>query len=135
MLTASQRPLSAHEYLALERQAVTRSEFFSGEMFAMARATFSHTLIRDNLAGEVREILKPGPCRVLTSNQRIKVQATGLYAYPDIVIVCAEPAFEDEHRDTLLNPYALVEVLSPTTENYDRGTKFRHYREIPSLEE
>lgn len=135
MSAASQRRLTAQEYLAIERQAATRSEFFAGEMFAMAGASFTHTLIKDNFAREIGNCCRPGPCRVLTSDQRIKVEATGLYAYPDIVIVCAEPRFEDEHHDTLLNPHVLVEVLSPTTEKYDRGTKFRHYREIPSLQE
>ncbi len=127
--------LTPQEYLARERRADFRSEFYRGEMFAMAGATWEHTLIKDNLAGETRNHLKGGPCRVLTSDLRVKVSATGLYTYPDIVVVCDEPQFEDNMFDTLLNPRVVVEVLSDSTEKYDRGTKFAHYRQIPSVQE
>jgi Uma2 family endonuclease len=101
----------------------------------MAGATWEHTLTKDNLAGETRNQLKGGPCRVVTSDLRVKIDATGLYTYPDIVVVCDEPQFEDDVLDTLLNPRVVVEVLSETTEKYGRGTKFVHYRKIPSLQE
>jgi Uma2 family endonuclease len=135
MSTVPKRLLSPHEYLALERQAEFRSEFLGGEMFAMAGASWEHTLIKDNLAGETRSQLKSGPCRVGTSDLRIKVDSTGLYTYPDIVIVCEQPRFEDNVLDTLLNPQVIVEVLSDSTERYDRGTKFAHYRQLRSVQQ
>ncbi len=135
MSTAPTRRLSPQEYLGQERQAEFKSEYLRGEMFAMAGASFEHTLVKDNLAGEARSQLKNGPCRVLTSDLRVKVDATGLYTYPDIAIVCDEPQFEDAAVDTLLNPQVIVEVLSDSTEKYDRGAKFGHYRQLPSLQE
>jgi Uma2 family endonuclease len=134
MSTASKR-LLPKEYLAQERHAEFRSEYLRGEIFAMAGASFEHTSIKDNMAGEARNQLKGGPCRALTSDMRVKIDATGLYTYPDITIVCGEPKFEDNVFDTLLNPRVLVEVLSDSTEKYDRGTKFAHYRQVPSLAE
>jgi Uma2 family endonuclease len=104
-------------------------------MFAMAGASWEHTLIKDNLAREAGNQLKNGPCRVATSDLRVKIHATGLYTYPDMVIVGDEPQFEDQVRDTLLNPRIIVEVLSDSTEKYDRGAKFGHYRQLPSLQE
>src|SRR5438876_6356830 len=127
--------LTPAEYLAIERKAEYKSEFYRGEMFAMAGATEEHCLIKDNLAGEARNQLKGGPCRVVTSDLRVKVDPTGLYTYPDVVIYCERPQFEDKVLDTLLNPRAIVEVLSESTEAYDRGDKFRHYRQISSLQE
>jgi Uma2 family endonuclease len=135
MSTASTQRLSPQEYLARERRAQFRSEYLRGEVFAMAGASYEHTLIKDNLAGEARNQLKNGPCRVLTSDMRVKVDASGLYTYPDIAFVCEEPQFEDATGDTLLNPRAIVEVLSDSTEKYDRGAKFGHYRQLPSLQE
>lgn len=127
--------LTPEEYLARERRAEFRSEYFHGEMFAMAGASQEHCLIKDNLAGETRNQLKGTKCRVVTSDLRVKIQATGLYTYPDVVIYCDEPRFEDGEFDTLLNPRTLIEVLSDSTEKYDRGRKFAHYRQIPSLQE
>jgi Uma2 family endonuclease len=135
MATASQRLLSPQEYLARERSAEVRSEYFRGEMFAMAGASWEHTLIKDNLARLTGNQLDGGPCRVLTSDLRVKVSATGLYTYPDMVVVCDAPQFEDDVLDTLLNPRIIVEVLSDSTERYDRGAKFAQYRQLPSVEE
>lgn len=135
MSTVPNRLLTSQEYLARERAADFRSEFYRGEMFAMAGASWEHTLVKDNMSGETRNQLKEGPCRVLTSDMRVKVDATGLYTYPDLVVVCDEPKFEDDEFDTLLNPRAVVEVLSDSTEKYDRGTKFGHYRQVPSIQE
>jgi Uma2 family endonuclease len=135
MSTVSKRLLSPQEYLARERLAKFRSEYYRGEMFAMAGASWEHTLIKDNLAREAGQQLKNGPCRVLTSDLRVKVDATGLYTYPDVLIVCDKPEFEDEVFDTLLNPKVIVEVLSESTEKYDRGPKFEHYRKVPSVKE
>lgn len=127
--------LSPQEYLTRERQADFRSEFYRGECFAMAGASWEHTLIKDNLAREAGNQLKGGPCRVATSDLRVKINATGLYTYPDILVVCDEPQFDDQHMDTLLNPRLIVEVLSESTEKYDRGVKFAHYRQLPSVAE
>ena len=135
MSIAPTRRLSPQEYLAQERRADFRSEYLRGEVFAMAGASFEHTLIKDNISGEARSELKNGPCRVLTSDIRVKVDATGLYTYPDVAIVCDEPQFEDDAVDTLLNPRVIVEVMSDSTEKYDRGAKFVHYRQVPSLQE
>jgi Uma2 family endonuclease len=135
MSTVPHPLLSPQEYLARERLADYRSEFYGGEMFAMAGASWEHTLIKDNLAREAGNQSKNGPCRVLTSDLRVKVSGTGLYTYPDIVVVCDEPQFEDKMFDTLLNPRAIVEVLSDSTEKYDRGVKFAHYRQLPSVAE
>ncbi len=133
MSTATKTLLSPEEYLARERRAAYRSEFYRGEMFAMAGATWEHTLIKDNLAAEARNRLKGGPCQVVTSDLRVRVDATGLYTYPDLVVVCEPPQFEDDVHDTLLNPRVIVEVLSDSTEKYDRGAKFGHYRQLPSV--
>ena len=135
MSTVPELLLTSEEYLARERQASFRSEFYRGEMFAMAGAGWPHTLIKDNMSREAGNCLRDGPCQVVTSDLRVKISATGLYTYPDLVVVCDEPQFEDQVQDTLLNPLVIVEVLSDSTEKYDRGTKFSHYRQLPSVQE
>jgi Uma2 family endonuclease len=135
MSTASSRRITPQEYLAIERAAQTKSEYYAGEMFAMSGASWHHNLVKDNLAAEVRQQLRDGPCRVVTSDLRVKVDATGLYTYPDIVVVCEEPRFEDNVHDTLQNPRVVIEVLSDSTEKYDRGKKFSHYQRVASLQE
>lgn len=121
------------EYLAWERLQLEKHEFHGGEVFAMAGASFEHNQIVANTVGELRAGLRQRPCRVCASDLRVKVPATGLYTYPDASVVCGRPELEDEQLDTLLNPVVLVEVLSSSTEDYDRGTKFTNYRTIPSL--
>jgi len=135
MSTAPQPKLTQAEYLAIERKAEFKSEYYRGEMFAMAGASEEHCLVKDNLAGELRSQLKGGPCRVVTSDMRVKVDATGLYTYPDIVVYCDKGQFEDSVLDTLLNPRVIVKVLSESTEMYDRGDKAQHYHRIASLPE
>jgi len=127
--------LTAEQYLATERAAQFRSEFYRGEMFAMVGASRKHNLIAGNVFGELHRQFKDRKCEVYQSDMRVKVNATGLYTYPDIVATCDEPRFEDAHVDTLVNPKVIVEVLSPSTELWDRGKKFEHYRSIPSLRE
>lgn len=127
--------LTPEEYLARERKAEFRSEYYRGETFAMAGASWEHTLIKDNLSHTLRIALGESSCRVVTSDLRVKVSATGLYTYPDVLIVCDEPRFEDGMFDTLLNPRVIMEVLSEFTAGYDRGDKFKHYRQITSLQE
>lgn len=127
--------ISPEEYLAIERKAEHKSEYFNGEMFAMAGASFEHIGIVANLVRRLGNALDGTTCRVLPLDMRVQVRKTGLYAYPDVVVVCGKPEFEDGQFDVLLNPKVLIEVLSPSTENYDKGTKFDHYRGIPSLRE
>lgn len=135
-MSAVPKPLlTPQEYLARERQAEIKSEYYRGETFAMAGASGEHVVARDNLAGELHASLKGSSCRAYSLDMRVKVDATGLYTYPDITIVCGKPQFEDDRHDNLLNPVAIVEVLSPSTAAYDRGTKFAQYRQIPSLRE
>ena len=135
MSTAQKVLLSPEEYLARERAADFKSEYCRGEMFAMAGASERHTRIKDNLAHFTANQLDGGPCRVYTSDLRVKVSATGLYTYPDVVFVCDEPRLEDRFGDTLLNPRVITEVLSKSTESYDRGEKFAQYRQLPSVKE
>ncbi len=127
--------LSETEYLHLERQAEFRSEYFDGEMFAMAGGTRAHSLIAINLARELSTQLKATDCVAYNADLKVKVEATGLMTYPDVSVVCGEQRFLDEEEDVLLNPALVVEVLSDSTEGYDRGKKFEHYRQIPSLRE
>lgn len=132
----AKKKLTEDEYLDLEADAEFKSEFYNGEMFAMAGANRAHNTIKDNLIVEIGIRLKGGTCRTYSSDMRVKVKRTGLYTYPDIVIVCGEP--EIEHRrglDTLLNPRIVIEVLSKTTEGYDRGSKFRQYKRLASVQE
>src|SRR5689334_21758025 len=125
--------LTTAEYLARERAAEFKSEFFGGEMFAMAGANRRHSLICSNLVSILRPRLRTCGCEVHGSDMRIKVSKTGLYTYPDASVTCGEIRFEDEHENVLLNPAAVFEVLSRTTERRDRGWKFKQYRKIPSL--
>lgn len=127
--------LTVAEYLAIERQAEFKSEFYDGELFAMAGASFEHNAINDNLVGELHGRLKGGPCRTYSRDLRVRVERTGLYCYPDLVIVCGEPQFAEEDKDTLTNPRVVFEVLSASTERYDRRTKYRHYQQLPSVQE
>ena len=128
--------LTEKEYLALERAAVgVKSEFYDGEMFAMSGGTRPHSRISTNLAAEFTKKLAGRRCQPFNSDLRVKIEATGLYTYPDLSVVCGEDEHVDEEYDTLTNPTLLIEVLSPSTENYDRGRKFEHYRQIPSLKE
>jgi Uma2 family endonuclease len=126
---------TASEYLAIERAATDRSEYIDGEIVSMTGGSREHSLIISNLTGELRQQLKRRPCEAHASEMRVHVPAAHLYTYPDVVVLCGEPRFEDDHRDTLLNPTLIAEVLSPTTEAYDRGKKFELYRSLPSLRE
>ena len=127
--------ITPEQYLALERKADFKSEYSNGFIIAMAGASRAHNLITGNIHGEIRSQLKGHPCRAYACDMRLRVTPTGLYAYPDVMAVCGAAAFEDDEVDTLLNPTMIVEVLSPTTEAFDRGDKFRQYRELASLRE
>lgn len=125
------------EYLRRERQAHFRSEFLRGEIFAMAGGTAEQSLITSSVIAALHAGLKGGPCRVYDSNLRICVSSTGLYTYPDASVICGNLEFDplDTRQETVINPTTLVEVLSPSTEAYDRGAKFEHYRNIKTLRE
>lgn len=127
------RRISEAEYLQLERQAEFRSEYFDGEMFAMAGGTRQHSLIAVNLARELSAQLKDTGCITYNTDLKVKIEATGLLTYPDLSVVCGEQRFLDEEADVLLNPSLVIEVLSESSEGYDRGKKFENYRQIPSL--
>lgn len=127
--------LTPEEYLTLERKAEYKSEYVNGEVYAMVGASRRYNLISTNIIASLAQQLKKRPCEVYPSDMRVRVPATNLYTYPDVIVVCGEAKFEDEHVDTLLNPTVLVEVLSPSTASYDRTRKFGYYRTIESLAE
>lgn len=135
MSAVPKKKLTEGEYLTIERAAPFKSEFYRGEMFAMAGATFDHNRAKDNIARHLGNILAGGPCQPLVSDMKVKVSATGLYAYPDVLIVCGPPEFDGSGRDCLLNPKVVIEVLSDSTERYDRGEKFRQYQRVESMTE
>lgn len=135
MIALPRKKLTSQEYLAIERAADFKSEFFDGEMFAMAGTSKEHSRITVNLTIQFGNALKGRFCEPFSSDLRVKVSANGLYTYPDLTIVCGPVDVEDEQADVLLNPTLIIEVLSPGTERYDRGKKFDLYRELESLQE
>lgn len=127
---------SPEEYLAFERGTDARHEYLDGHVYAMAGESIEHSRICVNVAGELRARLKGSPCEVLSPNMKVVTSPTGLFSYPDVVVLCGEPRFYDERRDILTNPTVVFEVLSPSTEAYDRGEKFLRYRtQIATLRE
>ncbi len=135
MASEPKQRLTIESYLTFERQAETRHEYLDGEIFAMAGASRIHNLIVGNTFAAIHNQLKGRPCEPYTDNMRVRTPSSDLFTYPDVVIACEEPKFEDSELDTLLNPTLIVEVLSPSTEGYDRGIKSERYRSIPSLTE
>jgi Uma2 family endonuclease len=133
MPEAQRTYLTTEEYLALERQSETKSEYFNGEVFAMSGASEAHNLIVANLVSLLITGLRGRPCKAYPSDMRVQVRATGPYTYPDASVVCGRAEFTDQQKNTLRNPTVVFEVLSPTTESYDRGAKFGHYRTLESL--
>lgn len=135
-MASRQEPFyTPEEYLAMERAAATKHEYFNGRIYAMSGAHRNHVRIATNLIILLGTQLRGRPCEVFHSDMRVRVSGTGLYTYPDVSALCGEPEFEDGEVDVLLNPTVLVEVLSKSTEAYDRGGKFDHYRTIPTLQE
>ena len=132
---AAQAFLTPEEYLAKERKALTKSEYRNGQIHAMPGASRKHNLITTHVVGELYIQLRDRSCVVYPSDMRVKVSAAGLYTYPDVIVVCDEPRFDDTHFDTLLNPTVLIEVLSLSTAAYDRGDKFAAYQKLDSLHE
>lgn len=135
MSTARKLKLTEAEYLARENASEFRSEFYDGEVFAMTGGSPRHNRIKENLVGEIYAKLKGGKCQSFSSDQRIKVQETGLIAYPDIIIVCSEPKLDDTDAYSIVNPQIIIKILSPSTQRRDRIFKFGQYQRIPTLKE
>jgi len=135
MSTSPTSPLTAEEYLEVERKAEFKSEFYLGEMFAMSVGSRKHSRIPFRLTALIGEHIERKGCEGYTADMRVLVEESGLYTYPDLSVICGAPKFADAQMDTLINPTLLVEVLSPSTEEYDRGTKVKLYRAIASLRE
>ncbi len=131
----AQTYLTPEEYLAFERKATTKHEYLNGQIVAMSGASFAHNFLTMNVANQLYNQLIGGECQVAASDMRVKATQTGSYFYPDVVVVCGEPRAEDDTFDTLLNPTLIVEILSPSTETYDKGEKFEHYQQIASLKD
>lgn len=127
--------ITQQEYLDLERNALDKHGYYKGEIFAMSGASFKHNLIESNIRLALGIFLKDKDCNEFGSNLRIHIPSNTLYTYPDIIVLCDEPEFADEEFDTITNPSVIIEILSPSTANYDRGAKFDLYREIESLQE
>jgi Uma2 family endonuclease len=123
------------EYLRLEREASYKSEYHDGEIFAMAGGTAEHSAITASVIGALHGQLKGNRCAPYDSNLRIKIATADLYTYPDVSVICGPLEYVDQHRDMVTNPTLIVEVLSDSTEAYDRGKKFAHYRTLPSFAE
>ncbi len=129
------RRMSFDEYLALEAEGDVRHEYLDGEVFAMAGGSLEHAAIAGNVIGHLRGVLRDRPFQVFTSDAKVVIEATGLYTYPDVTIVCGEVQRSKKIEHAIVNPLLLVEVASESTEDWDRGGKFAHYRQIPSLRE
>lgn len=136
-LPAPKQRFTRRQYLKLEAAATVKHEFHAGEILAMSGWTYRHSRISANLIREVGLRLKGSPCFVLESNMRVRLAVEDRYVYPDASVVCGEPQFdpEDENHTTIINPKLVIEVLSESTEAYDRGAKFTAYRDLKSLEE
>jgi len=136
MSTLPQRSLlTAQEYLAIERKAEFKSEYFNGEMFAMAGASRPHNRIASSVISALNPQLVKRGCNIYPSDMRVKIKKIGKYTYPDVVVTCGKELFEDDYVDILLNPIVIFEILSHSTQAYDRGEKFQHYQFIESLAE
>jgi Uma2 family endonuclease len=126
---------SPQEYLESERASKEKHEYFVGKVLAMAGASLAHNRLVANILRETGALLKGGPCEILPSDIRVSIPSRESYMYPDAVIVCGKPEMEDDWFDTLKNPLVIFEILSPSTEDHDRGKKFFFYRQIPSFSE
>ncbi len=133
-LPAAQPPGSPEAYLTAEREATHRHEYVDGEVYAMSGASLPHITISTNIAVCLGSQLRGGPCRLAFHDLKVRSADMRSWFYPDFAVVCGQPVFHDELQDVLLNPVAVIEVLSPSTERYDRGAKFERYREIESLQ-
>ena len=124
---------TVEEYFDVEEQSSQKHEYFDSHIIAMAGSSPAHSVITFNLSGIIAPQLRGGPCGGHSSDQRVKISGTNDYVYPDLTIVCGEPQFDEQQRATLINPTVIIEVLSPSTQAYDRGDKFVAYRTLDSL--
>lgn len=137
-MTVAIKPLKSftpEEYLEKESVALEKSEYYAGEIFLMAGASPNHNRIAANVSAELNIGLRGGECEAFNSDQRLYIKKNGLYTYPDVMVVCGQIEFDSRDKDSITNPVLIVEVLSPSTANYDRGGKFELYRDIPSFSE
>jgi Uma2 family endonuclease len=125
--------VTPQEYLERERDAPYKSEYCEGVIYAMSGASEAHNIINSNVTGALWSQFRGRPCKVYSSDMKVFVNHTGLYTYPDVVALCGAAQFHDRQKDVLLNPDLIFEVLSPSTEAYDRGKKFNHYQSISTL--
>ncbi len=125
--------VSYAEYLAMEERSEARHEWVDGVVYAMSGGTLAHNQLGAQMIGELLRLIGDRPCRVFTSDQRTRPREVRLAAYPDVTVVCGEPAVHEEDRNAIVNPLVLVEVLSDSTESWDRAGKFRRYRKLASL--
>jgi Uma2 family endonuclease len=125
--------LSPEEYLKIERTAEFKSEYYDGAMFAMSGGSLAHSLIPSRVAASLFGQLDGKGCLVANSDLRLRISAKGPFYYPDLTVICGKPQLADDHKDTLLNPTVIFEVLSKSSEAYDRGHKFAEYRRVESL--
>ncbi|MCP4106982.1 MAG: Uma2 family endonuclease, partial [Desulfobacteraceae bacterium] len=128
MLLQEKNGISLEEYLTAERESEIKNEYFGGEIFAMAGASREHNQISANIVRVLGNQMLEKPCSVFSSDMKVKIREIGKYTYPDAVVVCGNEEYDDEHSDTLLNPIVIIEILSDSTEAYDRGDKFSHYQ-------
>jgi Uma2 family endonuclease len=128
------RSFSVDEYLMLERASREKSEYLDGAIYAMTGASRDHNHIVLNIAATLRGALRGSPCETFSNDLRVKVADSGLYTYPDVLVACPPISWDREHMDMLENPSVLVEVLSPSTELYDRNEKWARYQQLPSLQ-
>jgi len=135
MLRRTKKIFSPAEYLAMEEVAEYKSEYFNGEIFAMSGGTPDHSLVAVNLTVALGSRLAAGPCRVFNSDMRLHIERNGLYTYPDVMVICGKVELAKKRKDTVINPLLIVEVLSESTRDYDRTTKFNLYKQIPTLQE
>ncbi len=127
--------ISPDEYLAMEETASYKSEYYRGEIFAMAGASFNHIQIVSNVSSDLSRALRNTNCYAMMNELRVWVKTKDLFVYPDVTVVCGKPVFYENRNDTIINPLVIVEVLSDSTKNYDRGEKFEFYRAIPTFQE
>lgn len=127
--------LTPEQYLEIERKAEFKSEYFGGEMFAMSGAKRAHNLVAGNAFSELHRQFRQRQCQVYMADMRVQIPAAEMYTYPDIAAVCGEARFLDDQQDALLNPSLIVEVLSPSTEAFDRSLKFEYYKTVESVRE
>jgi len=135
MLLQKKNEITSEEYLALERESEIKSEYFDGEIFAMAGASREHNKISTNIVRVLGNQLLEKPCSIFASDMKVKMKEIKKFTYPDIVVVCGNEEYDDEYSDILINPIVIIEILSDSTEAYDRGDKFSHYQYISTFSE